>query len=65
MIKSDWIKKNVIIIDVGINSKENNKLCGDVDYDDVIDKVQYITPVPGGVGPLTVCMLLNNLFKSL
>ena len=63
MIKSDWIKDNVIIIDIGINRDENNKLCGDVDYNDVIDKVKYITPVPGGVGPITVCMLLNNLVK--
>jgi len=63
MIKKEWIKENVIIIDIGINRDENNKLCGDVDYNDVIDKVKYITPVPGGVGPITVCMLLNNLFK--
>ena len=63
MIKKDWIKENVIIVDVGINRDENNKLCGDVDYNDVIDKVEYITPVPGGVGPITVCMLLNNLVK--
>lgn len=63
MIKKDWIKENVIIIDIGINRDENNKLCGDVDYNDVIDKVKYITPVPGGVGPITVCMLLNNLVK--
>ena len=63
MIKSDWIKENVIIIDIGINRDENNKLCGDVDYGDVIDKVKYITPVPGGVGPITVCMLLNNMIK--
>ena len=63
MIKNDWIKENVIIIDIGINRDENNKLCGDVDYDDVIDKVKYITPVPGGVGPITVCMLLNNMIK--
>ena len=61
MIKNDWIKKDVIIIDVGINRDKNNKLCGDVDFDDVIDKVKYITPVPGGIGPITVCMLLNNL----
>ena len=63
MIKKDWNKENVIIIDIGINRDENNKLCGDVDYNDVIDKVKYITPVPGGVGPITVCMLLNNLVK--
>ena len=65
MIKSDWIKENIIIIDAGINREENNKICGDVDYEDVIDKVKYITPVPGGVGPMTVCMLLMNLCKSL
>ena len=63
MIKSDWIKDDVIIIDIGINRDSNNKLCGDVDYDDVINKVKYITPVPGGVGPITVCMLLNNMIK--
>jgi len=55
MIKSDWIKENVIIIDIGINRDSNNKLCGDVDYYDVIEKVKYITPVPGGVGPINVC----------
>lgn len=65
MIKKDWIKENVIIIDIGINRDLNNKLCGDVDYDDVIDKVKYITPVPGGVGPMTVCMLINNLIKNI
>ena len=63
MIKSDWIKEGVIIIDIGINRDENNKLCGDIDYNDVIDKVKYITPVPGGVGPITVSILLNNLVK--
>ena len=63
MIKNDWIKDGVIIIDIGINRDSNNKLCGDVDYNDIIDKVKYITPVPGGVGPITVCMLLNNLVK--
>lgn len=63
LIKKDWIKDNVIIIDIGIH-KANNKLNGDVDYDDVIDKVQYITPVPGGIGPLTVCMLMKNLSKT-
>ena len=65
MIKKDWIKENVIIIDIGINRDLNNKLCGDVDYEDVVDKVKYITPVPGGVGPMTVCMLINNLIKNI
>ena len=62
LIKKDWIKDNVIIIDVGIH-KNNGKINGDVDYEDVIDKVKYITPVPGGVGPLTVCMLMKNLIN--
>ncbi len=62
LIKKDWIKDNVIIIDVGIH-KNNGKINGDVDYDDVIDKVKYITPVPGGIGPLTVCMLMKNLIN--
>ena len=60
MIKKDWIKEDSIIIDIGIH-KNDGKLNGDVDLDDVIDKVSYITPVPGGVGPMTVCMLLYNL----
>ena len=65
MINREWIKKDVIIIDVGINRDINNNLCGDVDYDDVIDKVRCITPVPGGVGPMTVCMLLMNLVNDI
>lgn len=60
LIKKDWIKEDSIIIDIGIH-KNNGKLNGDVDFEDVIDKVKYITPVPGGVGPMTVCMLLYNL----
>ena len=63
LIKKDWIKEDVIIIDIGIH-KNDEKLNGDVDYLDVIDKVKYITPVPGGVGPLTVCMLIKNLLNS-
>ena len=64
MIKKDWIKEDSIIIDIGIH-KNDGKLNGDVDLDDVIDKVKYITPVPGGVGPMTVCMLLYNLTKKI
>lgn len=60
LIKKDWLKENSIVIDVGINRDENNKLCGDVDLEDVIDKVKYITPVPKGVGLLTRAMLLEN-----
>lgn len=63
MIKSSWIKSGACIIDVGITRDEaTGKLHGDVDFDDVIDKVSFITPVPGGVGPITVaCLILNTL----
>lgn len=60
----DYIKQNTIVIDVGMNRDENGKLCGDVDFDDVIDKVAAITPVPGGVGPMTVTVLLYNVYKA-
>ena len=55
MVKSDWVKDGAVVIDVGINRMENGKLCGDVDFDDVCDKVKAISPVPKGVGPMTVC----------
>ena len=60
----DYIKQDAIVIDVGMNRDENGKLCGDVDFDDVIDKVAAITPVPGGVGPMTVTVLLYNVYKA-
>lgn len=64
MITSDYIKEGAVVIDVGINRDENNKLCGDVDFEDVKDKCSAITPVPGGVGPMTIAMLLNNCMES-
>ena len=68
MVKSSWVKKDAIIIDVGINriERDNKKiLVGDVDYKDCYDKCQMITPVPGGVGPMTIaCLLLNTLLTS-
>ena len=63
-ITKDYIKEDCIVIDVGINRDENNKLCGDVDFDDVKDKVKAITPVPGGVGPMTIAMLMENTLKA-
>ena len=60
-IPGDWIKENAIVIDVGINRLENGKLCGDVDFDDVIDQVGKISPVPKGVGVVTNSMLMRNL----
>ncbi|MFV0439918.1 MAG: bifunctional methylenetetrahydrofolate dehydrogenase/methenyltetrahydrofolate cyclohydrolase FolD [Lachnospirales bacterium] len=59
-IGKDYVKEGAVVVDVGIHRDENNKLCGDVDFDDVIDKVSKITPVPGGVGPMTIATLLQN-----
>lgn len=64
MVKADWVKDGAIVIDVGINRMENGKLCGDVDFDDVVEKVSAITPVPGGVGPMTIACLLDNTLKA-
>jgi len=63
MVKNDWIKEGVIIIDIGINVIEDQKIVGDVDFEDVYDKCSMITPVPGGVGPMTVISLIKNLVK--
>lgn len=60
----DYIKQDAIVIDVGMNRDENGKLCGDVNFDDVIDKVAAITPVPGGVGPMTITVLIYNVYKA-
>jgi len=64
LIKEDMVKNDAIIIDIGINRLDNGKLVGDVDYANVADKCSYITPVPGGVGPMTIAMLLKNTVKS-
>ena len=63
-ITSEYVKEGAVVIDVGIHRNENNKLCGDVDFDDVVDKVSAITPVPGGVGPMTIAMLMNNCVET-
>lgn len=63
-INHEYVKEDAVVIDVGIHRDENNKLCGDVDFDDVLDKVTAITPVPGGVGPMTIAMLMNNCVES-
>lgn len=64
MIKEDDVKENAIVIDVGINRLEDGTLCGDVDFDGVSKKASYITPVPGGVGQMTVYELGNNTYKA-
>lgn len=62
-ITQDMVKDGAVVIDVGI-SRIDNKVCGDVDFDSVIQKVSYITPVPGGVGPMTIAMVINNVYES-
>lgn len=64
MITADYIKEGVVVIDVGMNRDENNHLCGDVDFDSVVEKTSAITPVPGGVGPMTITMLMYNTVQS-
>lgn len=59
-INADYVKEGAVVIDVGIHRDEANHLCGDVDFADVLEKVSAITPVPGGVGPMTISMLMNN-----
>lgn len=58
------VKEGAVVIDVGINRDENGKLCGDVDFAGAAEKASFITPVPGGVGPMTVAMLLCNTFAA-
>lgn len=60
MITREYVKEGAVVIDVGIHRNENNKLCGDVDYEDVAPVCSAITPVPGGVGPMTIAMLMHN-----
>lgn len=59
-VKADMVKSGAVVIDVGMDRDENGKLCGDVDFTEVEKKASYITPVPGGVGPMTITMLLDN-----
>ena len=63
-ITGDMVSEGVTVIDVGINRMENGKLCGDVDFDSVEPKAEYITPVPGGVGPMTIAMLMKNCLTT-
>ena len=64
MITADYVKEGAVVIDVGIHRNEQNKLCGDVDFDSVEPVCGAITPVPGGVGPMTIAMLMNNCLES-
>ncbi len=64
LITEDMVKDDAIVIDIGINRLENGKISGDVDFENVSKKCSYITPVPGGVGPMTIAMLLSNTLKA-
>ena len=63
-INSEYVKEGAVVIDVGIHRDENNKLCGDVDYEEVFPHASAITPVPGGVGPMTIAMLMKNCVNA-
>lgn len=65
MITREYVKEGAVVIDVGIHRNENNRLCGDVDYEDVSPVCSAITPVPGGVGPMTIAMLMYNCVRSI
>ena len=64
LIRSDWVKAGAVVIDVGVNRDENNHLCGDVDFEAVKEKASFITPVPKGIGPMTIAMLLQNTWNA-
>lgn len=63
-VTADMVKENAVVVDIGINRNEEGKLVGDVDYQNVEPKASYITPVPGGVGPMTIAMLMHNVIKA-
>ena len=63
-VTADMVKDGAVVIDVGMNRDENGKLCGDVDFENVKDKCSFITPVPGGVGPMTISMLMQNTLTA-
>jgi methylenetetrahydrofolate dehydrogenase (NADP+)/methenyltetrahydrofolate cyclohydrolase len=64
LVRGDWIKPGAYVIDVGMNRDEHGKLCGDVDFEAARERAAAITPVPGGVGPMTIACLLRNVAAS-
>ncbi|MGG1313577.1 bifunctional methylenetetrahydrofolate dehydrogenase/methenyltetrahydrofolate cyclohydrolase FolD [Cohnella laeviribosi] len=64
LVKANWVKPGAVVIDVGVNRLPDGKLCGDVDFDEVAKVAGWITPVPGGVGPMTITMLMKNTLKA-
>lgn len=64
LVRGDWVKSGAVVIDVGVNRLPSGKLAGDVEFDSAKERASAITPVPGGVGPMTICMLLHNTLKA-
>ena len=64
-ITREYVREGAVVVDVGMHRDENGKLCGDVDYDDVAPVTSAITPVPGGVGPMTIAMLMDNCVETM
>jgi methylenetetrahydrofolate dehydrogenase (NADP+)/methenyltetrahydrofolate cyclohydrolase len=64
LVRGDWVKAGAVVIDVGVNRLPSGKLCGDVEFETAKERASAITPVPGGVGPMTICMLLYNTLKA-
>ena len=63
-VKGEWVKEGAVVVDVGINRTPEGKLVGDVDYDAILPKASAITPVPGGVGPMTIASLMKNTYEA-
>ena len=63
-LTAEMVKEGAVVVDVGMNRNEQGKLCGDVDYEEVKEKASFITPVPGGVGPMTITELLENTIQA-
>jgi methylenetetrahydrofolate dehydrogenase (NADP+)/methenyltetrahydrofolate cyclohydrolase len=64
LVKADWVREGAVIVDVGMNRLDDGRVVGDVAFDEVAEKASWITPVPGGVGPMTIAMLMQNTFLS-
>jgi bifunctional protein folD len=64
LVKGEWIKPGAVVVDVGINRLPDGSLCGDVEFDSAKERAGYITPVPGGVGPMTIASLLENTLEA-
>ena len=64
LVQGEWIKAGAAVVDVGINRLPDGRLCGDVDFESAVQRAGWITPVPGGVGPMTIAMLMENTLRS-